>query len=203
MTIRRRARQADATLARLASGGPVKEVAPIARGDFPIVALGASAGGLEAASKLLDVLPADSGTAFILIQHLDPTHESLMVKLLSGHTAMKVQQAADLMPLERDHVYVIPPRSYLSIGEGALHLSTPRERHGARLPFDFFLHSLAKECGERAICVILSGTGADGSLGVKAIKENGGLVITQDPTDGPLATLLRGPKSTALLYCPL
>jgi len=160
-----------------------KEVFPVSSSDFPVVGLGASAGGLEAFSKLLDILPPDSGMAFILIQHLDPTHESLMVELLSGHTAMRVQQAKDRTPIERDHVYVIPPRAYISIREGALHLSTPKERHGARMPFDFFLGSLAGDCGKRAICAVLSGTGADGSVGLKAVKQNGGLVIAQDPTE--------------------
>ena len=121
--------------------------------------------------------------AFILIQHLDPTHASMMVDLLAGHTPLTVQQAADGMPLEPEHVYVIPPGTYLSIRDGALRLSEPRERHGARLPFDFFLRSLAEELGERAICVILSGTGSDGSLGLKAVKEKGGLVIAQDPDE--------------------
>ena len=121
--------------------------------------------------------------AFILVQHLDPTHESMMVDLLAGHTSMTVRQATDGMPIEPDHLYVIPPGAYLSVGNGALHLSQPQARHGARLPFDFLLHSLAEECGARAICVILSGTGADGSLGLKAVKENGGLVIAQDPDE--------------------
>ena len=119
--------------------------------------------------------------AFILIQHLDPTHASMMVDLLAGHTPLTVQQAADGMPIEPEHVYLIPPGAYLSIRAGALRLSQPRERHGARLPFDFFLRSLAEEIGERAICVILSGTGSDGSLGLKAVKEKGGLVIAQEP----------------------
>ena len=121
--------------------------------------------------------------AFILIQHLDPTHASMMVDLLAGHTPMTVQQAADGMPIEPEHVYLIPPGAYLSIRGGALRLSQPRERHGARLPFDFFLRSLADELGERAICVILSGTGSDGSLGLKAVKEKGGLVIAQEPSE--------------------
>ena len=124
--------------------------------------------------------------AFVLIQHLDPTHASMMVELLAGHTPMTVQQAADGMPLEPDHVYLIPPGAYLAMQRGALRLSKPRERHGARLPFDFFLRSLAEECGARAICVILSGTGADGSLGLKAVKEKGGLVIVQDPDEAAL-----------------
>jgi two-component system CheB/CheR fusion protein len=121
--------------------------------------------------------------AFILIQHLDPNHESMMVDLLAGHTLMTVLQATDGMLLEREHLYVIPPGTYLSVGNGALHLSQPQARHGARLPFDFLLHSLAEECGARAMCVILSGTGADGSLGLKAVKEHGGLVIAQDPDE--------------------
>ena len=151
--------------------------------SFPVVGLGASAGGLDAARRLLAALPPGTGMAFILIQHLDPTHASMMVDLLAGHTPMTVQQAADGMPLEREHVYLIPPGRYLSIRDGALRLSEPRERHGARLPFDFFLRSLAEELGERAICVILSGTGGDGSLGLKAVKEKGGLVIAQDPDE--------------------
>src|SRR5258707_2427476 len=151
--------------------------------SFPVVGLGASAGGLDASRRLLAALPPGTGMAFILIQHLDPTHASMMVDLLAGHTPMQVQQAADGMPLEREHVYLIPPGAYLSIRDGALRLSEPRERHGARLPFDFFLRSLAAEVGERAICVILSGTGGDGSLGLKAVKEKGGLVIVQDPDD--------------------
>ncbi|HLY55266.1 MAG TPA: chemotaxis protein CheB, partial [Stellaceae bacterium] len=154
---------------------------PRTSGDFPVVGIGASAGGLDACRKLVSALPAASGMALILVQHLDPTHESMMVDLLAGHTAMTVRQATDGLKLEREHLYVIPPGTYLSVGDGALHLSQPQVRHGARLPFDFLLHSLAQECGERAVCVILSGTGADGSLGLKAVKEAGGLVIAQDP----------------------
>ena len=129
----------------------------------------------------MDALPDDAGLAFILVQHLDPTHESMMADLLAGHTSMTVRQAADGMMIERDHVYVIPPGTYLSVSAGALRLSQPQARHGARLPFDFLLRSLAEQYGARAICVILSGTGADGSLGLKAVKENGGFVIAQDP----------------------
>jgi two-component system CheB/CheR fusion protein len=128
-------------------------------------------------------LPSGNGMAFILIQHLDPTHESMMVDLLAGHTSMTVRQATDGMPLKPGHVYVIPPGTYLSVGNGALRLSRPQARHGARLPFDFLLHSLAEAYGPRAVCVILSGTGADGSVGLKSVKKNGGLVIAQDPDE--------------------
>src|SRR3984893_119053 len=165
--------------------------------NFPVVGLGAAAGGLDAFRSLLGALPAGTGMAFILIQHLDPTHASMMVDLLAGHTQMKVQQAADGMPIEREHVYLIPPGSYLSIRAGPLRLSEPLERHGARLPIDFFLRSLAEEHGERAICVILSGTGSDGSLGLEAVKEKGGLVIVQDLDDAeydgmPRSAILTG-----------
>src|SRR5580765_367454 len=162
-------------------GSTSPKIGPLKRDDFPVVGIGASAGGLEAFTKLFTALPPDSGMAFILIQHLDPTHESMMVTLLGSHTKMKVLQATDGMTIERDHVYVIPPRVYLSIKNGSLHVSVPRERHGARMPLDFFLCSLAEEFGECAVCAILSGTGADGSLGAKAIKAKGGLVIVQDP----------------------
>ena len=131
----------------------------------------------------MDALPAGNGMAFILVQHLDPTHESMMVDLLAGRTSMTVRQATDGMPIERDHLYVIPPGTYLSVVGGALRLSQPQARHGARLPFDFLLHSLAQDCGARAVCVILSGSGADGSLGLKAVKQQGGFIIAQDPDE--------------------
>jgi two-component system CheB/CheR fusion protein len=147
------------------------------------VGIGASAGGLDACKKLVMALPAETGMAFILIQHLDPTHESMMVDLLAGHTPMTVLQATDGMPITREHLYVIPPGSYLSVADGILHLTAPQERHGARLPFDFLLRSLAADRGAAGFCVVLSGSGADGSLGLKAIKAHHGLVIAQDPEE--------------------
>ncbi len=150
---------------------------------FAVVGIGASAGGLEACTKLLAAVPTGSGLAYILIQHLDPTHESMMVELLARHTSIAVRQAEDGKLLERDSFYVIPPGAYLSVNDGALRLSKPSVRHGARLPFDFLLHSLAENYAERALCVVLSGTGADGSLGLQAVKAKGGLVIVQDPTE--------------------
>src|SRR5271156_5082911 len=179
----RGSRQAGATSPQPSRRSSPRRRPPLGVDSFPVVGFGASAGGLDAFRRLLAVLPAGTGMAFILIQHLDPTHASMMVDLLAGHTPLKGQQAAEGMPLEREHVYIIPPGAYLSIRGGALRLSQPRERHGARLPFDFFLRSLAEELGERAICIILSGTGSDGSVGLKAVKEKGGLVIAQDPDD--------------------
>jgi two-component system, chemotaxis family, CheB/CheR fusion protein len=181
---------------------PGSDRRPLSRGppnksaDFLVVGIGASAGGLDACRKLLSALPANNGMAFIFVQHLDPTHESLMVDLLAGHTSMVVRQAADGMPIERDHLYVIPPGTYLSVAAGVLHLSQPRARHGARLPFDFLLHSLAADRGTHAACVILSGTGADGSLGLKAVKENGGFVIAQDPEEAGYGGMPRNAITT-------
>lgn len=146
-----------------------------------IVGIGASAGGLDASRRLIADLPVGADMAFILVQHLDPTHESMMVDLLASHTRLKVLQATDGMQIEADCFYVIPPGAYLSTTDGVLRLSSPRPHHGARLPFDFLLQSMAEDCGARAICVILSGTGSDGSLGLRAIKAKGGLVIAQDP----------------------
>ena len=151
--------------------------------EFLVVGIGASAGGLDACKKLLGGLSAGDGMAFILVQHLDPTHESMMVELLSSHTSMTVEEATDRMPIEPNHCYVIPPGKYLSVDEGTLRLSQPLAPHGARLPFDFLLHTLATNFGPRAVCVILSGTGSDGSLGLKAIKAKGGQVIVQDPEE--------------------
>jgi len=181
-----RSRPSRAKATRTRSAGCVLPVRgpPRRPDDFLIVGIGASAGGLDACRKLIEALPATgNGMAFILVQHLDPTHESMMVDLLASHTEMAGRQAADGALLEPDHLYVIPPGTYLSVGGGALHLSEPLARHGARLPFDFLLNSLAEDYGERAVGVILSGTGADGSLGLKAMKEKGGLVIAQDPDE--------------------
>ena len=154
---------------------------------FPVVGIGASAGGLEACEALLGALPPRTGMAFVLVQHLDPTHKSLLVELLTEHTAMPVLRAAEGMVVEPDHLYVIPPGSYLSVAGGLLHLSPSQvgdgAPRGARLPFDVLLHSLSVEYGKRAVCVILSGSGADGSLGLAAVKAAGGLAIVQDPEE--------------------
>ncbi|MBN8915394.1 MAG: response regulator [Rhizobiales bacterium] len=151
--------------------------------DFHVVGVGASAGGLDACKRLLSTLPGDHGMAFILVLHLDPTHESLMADLLAPHTSMVVQQAADGMPVEADHLYVIPPAFYLSVEADHLRLSTPEAPHGARLPFDFLLKSLAGEYGDAAMGVVLSGTGTDGTIGLEAVRVKGGFTVAQDPKE--------------------
>jgi two-component system CheB/CheR fusion protein len=149
--------------------------------DFPVVGIGASAGGLDALKKFFSTIPKDSGMAFVLILHLDPNHESLMAELLARYTALKVVQAEDKMPLECDFVYVIPPNKYLSIQKGVLHMSKPSERRGLRMPIDYFFRSLAEDQQDKAICIILSGTGTDGTLGLKSVKAQGGMVMVQLP----------------------
>jgi two-component system CheB/CheR fusion protein len=146
-----------------------------------VVAIGASAGGLEACQKLVDGLSAEADMTYILVQHLDPSHESMMVELLSRHTRLTMVQASDGARLQRAHFYVIPPGSYLAVEEGVIRLSRPSARHGARLPFDFLLQSLARAPDLSVACIVLSGTGADGSLGLMAVKAQGGLVIAQSP----------------------
>ena len=151
--------------------------------NFQIVAIGASAGGLQACTAFLDALPNATGMAFILVQHLDPTHESLMVKLLAVHTRLVVVQAADGMKVEQDHFYIIPPASFLTMSNGLLQLEPAPSKRGARLPFDALLASMAPDCGAMATCIVLSGTGSDGSTGLLAIKANGGFVIAQEPDE--------------------
>jgi two-component system CheB/CheR fusion protein len=158
---------------------------------LPVVGIGASTGGLEACSHLMKAISGATGMAFILIQHLDPTHDSLIVELLTGRTALTVCEARDGMALAPDHLYVIPPGVSLSVAAGRLHVSAPAERHGARLPFDFLLKSMAEDLGPLCACVILSGNGADGSAGLRAISEAGGLVVAQSPDEAEAGDMPR------------
>jgi two-component system CheB/CheR fusion protein len=148
---------------------------------FPIVGIGASAGGLEALELFLGGVPAGSGMAFVVVQHLDPTHQGILPELLQRVTAMPVLQVTDQMPVRPEHVYVIPPNRDLSLLHGQLHLLEPVAPRGLRLPIDFFFRSLASDRGEGAIGIVLSGMGSDGTLGLRAIKEVAGLGFVQTP----------------------
>ena len=148
---------------------------------FPIVGIGASAGGLEALEQFFQNMPAKSGLAFVVIQHLDPKHVGIMPELLQRTTLMKVTQVTDRLKVMQDTVYVIPPNKSMSILNRELYLFDLVEPRGLRLPIDFFFRSLATDQREKSIGIILSGMGSDGTLGVKAIKENNGLVLVQDP----------------------
>jgi len=152
-----------------------------AKSLFPIVGIGASAGGLEALEQFLGNVPDGSGMAYVVIQHLDPTHKGMLPELLQRITRMNVFQVKDRMRIKPDCVYVIPPNTSMSILKGVLHLFEPIETRGLRLPIDFFMRSLADDQRELAIGVILSGMGSDGSTGLRAIKENNGIVVVQEP----------------------
>ena len=149
--------------------------------SFPIVGIGASAGGLEALEQFLGRVPAGSGTAFVIVQHLDPTHKGILPELLQRATGMKVIQVKDRTKVRPDCVYVIPPNKDMSILHGVLYLLEPAAPRGLRLPIDFYLRSLAQDRQEQSIGVILSGMGSDGTLGLRAIKEHAGVVLVQDP----------------------
>ena len=146
---------------------------------FPIVAIGASAGGLEAFTQLLNALPTDTGMAFVVVQHLSPTHESVLSDILDRATAMSVSAVSNNMPVQPNHVYVIPPGKNLVFGDGHLQLA-PRTERGQHRPIDHFMRSLAEEHGHKSIGVVLSGTANDGSLGIQEIKAAGGITFAQD-----------------------
>ena len=150
--------------------------------NFPVVGIGASAGGLEAVTALLKHLPVDTGMAFVLVQHLAPTHESMLTELLARETSMPVLEITNGMSVEPNHFYVIPPNTNLGLLHGTLHLMPRGDEKGQHLPIDFFLRSLAKEMSSRAIGVILSGSASDGVLGLMEIKAEGGITFAQDET---------------------
>ena len=149
---------------------------------FPIVGMGASAGGLEAFELFFRHMPSDSGIAFVLVPHLDPTHASLMTDLLKRFTKMEVLEAKDGMPVEPDHVFITPPNKDMGIYHGALQLTEPGAPRGLRMPIDFFFRSLAEDHGEKTICILLSGTGTDGTMGLRAVHGVGGISMVQEPS---------------------
>ena len=144
------------------------------------VGIGASAGGLDAFQRLLERLPSKTGMAYVIVQHLDPEHESLLPELLAKTSAIPVVQAFDGVAIVVDHVYVIPPNTTMTIADGHLRLVARKKGRGLHLPIDAFLSSLAAVHGSSAVGVILSGAGSDGSRGIEAIKEAGGITIAQD-----------------------
>lgn len=158
------------------------EIGPESPGGFPVVGIVASAGGLDAFKKFFSAMESDSGMAFVLVPHLDPSHESLMVELLSKLTAMPVVEAQHEMPVQANRVYIIPPKNFLAISDRRLQLSDPPKHRSWQTSIDFFLRSLAKDQGERAIGIVLSGTGSHGAQGIREIKLAGGMVIAQQPS---------------------
>ncbi len=163
---------------------------------FAVVGIGASAGGPEACQRLFDTISAKTGMAFILVQHLDPGHPSMMAELLAGHTGMTVAQAVEGVQVEPNHLYLIPPGKLMSYAGGKLHLSPAQTGQALRLPFDQLLRSMAAELGPRAIAVVLTGTGADGSASLADIRAAGGTVLVQDPVEAAFDGMPRNALAT-------
>src|SRR5437879_5015113 len=172
----------DQSLAISAATSPEKTRPPEGGtpNPFPIVGVGASAGGLEAFTQLLKHLPTDTGLGFVLVQHLDPQHESALTQILTRATSMPVREVTNDLQVEANHVYIIPPNTNLTIEQGVLKLGPRPDGRKAHRSIDSFFESLAQDQNERAIGVILSGTATDGTLGLEAIKAEGGITFAQD-----------------------
>ena len=145
----------------------------------PVVGIGGSAGSLDVFKEFLRCTPPDTGLAFVAIQHLAPDRESLLAPLLARCTKMPVAEAKDRMPIERNHVYVIAPGTELTMSDGELRVQRSTSEVARRAPIDAFFVSLAEACGGNAVCILLSGSGHDGTLGLRAVKEEGGLTMVQ------------------------
>ncbi len=167
--------------------------------EFPIVGIGSSAGGLEALQKLFGAVPVDSGLCFVVAAHLDPTQKSHMSELLARCTTMPVTQIESPIRIEPNHVYVIAPDRELSIKDGVVHSGKPQAPRGHRHPVDSFFRSLAEDRGERAVGIVLSGTGTNGSLGLRFIKSEGGVAIAQDPDSAAFQGMPRSAIGTGIV----
>lgn len=191
-------------MARSPKGRPraVRKGAPkesSANGLCPIVGMGASAGGLEAMQRFFGRLPPNSGMAFVVVQHIDPRHDTLLPELLRKTTTMGVDLAREETPLEPDHVYVIPPNAILTIEGGILRVKTPADPQSLHSPIDRLFDSLAQDQGHNAVCILLSGSGSDGTLGLRAVKEHGGMAMAQSPESAQHDGILRSAISTGLV----
>ena len=167
--------------------------------EFVIVAIGASAGGLEPLEQFFANMPANAGMAFAVVQHLAPDHESALPQLLRKHTAMPVEQIRNSTRVAPNSVYVIPPNATLTINDGTLEIEPPVEPRGQRTPIDSFFSSLAHDRGKNAVCIMLSGTGSDGTRGLKAIKEYGGMAMAQTLESARYDAILRSAIGTGLV----
>ncbi|MFO7748954.1 MAG: chemotaxis protein CheB [Desulfobacteraceae bacterium] len=166
---------------------------------FPIVGMGASAGGLEAFESFFTAMPGDSGMAFVVITHLDPTHVSVLPELIQKKTEMKVHLITDGLKIQPNRIYVIPPNKDMAILKGVLHLMDLPNPRGFNLPIDSFFKSLARDQGADAVGIILSGTGSDGSLGLRQIKGELGMVMVQDEDSAKYAGMPRSAVATGLV----
>lgn len=181
------------------AGKSARTAGGLKKAPLCIVGIGASAGGLEALEGLFSKMPSASGIAFVVIQHLAPKHESIMGSLLKRYTDMRILQVSDGMKAEPDTIYLNLPDRDVSVMNGVFYLTEPQESHSARLPIDFFFRSLAADQRERAICIILSGTGTDGTLGLKAVKGEGGMTMVQDEKQAKYDSMPRNAVNTGLV----
>ena len=166
---------------------------------FPIVGIGTSAGGLAVLQRFFGALPGNPGLAFVVVQHLDPTHKSETAELLEKRTPLPVVEVTDRQRVEMNRVYTIPPDRDLAIRDGVLYLTKPAERRGLRMPIDSFLRTLADDQQERAVAIILSGSGTDGTQGLKSVKAAGGLTMVQDPETAEYDGMPRSAVSTRMV----
>jgi two-component system CheB/CheR fusion protein len=163
------------------------------------VGIGASAGGLEAIEKFFQNMPEDTGMTFVVVQHLSPDYKSLMSELLSRHTKMPIHRVKDGMSVHPDNIYLIPPKKNMTIFGGRLYLTDHDHSMGLNLPIDIFFRSLAQDFGKNSIGIVLSGTGSDGALGIKAIKESGGTVFVQDDKSAKFDGMPRSSIATGMV----
>src|SRR5580692_6385527 len=167
---------------------------------FPIVGIGASAGGLSAFEAFFSAMPEeDPGMAFVLVPHLARDHKSILSELIQRYTRMQVFEVEDGMVIKRNCAYIIPPNRDMALVNGALQLLEPTLARGIRLPIDFFFRSLAQDQHDRAICIVLSGTGSDGTLGVRAVKGEGGMVMAQIPESTEFDGMPRSAIATGMV----
>lgn len=167
--------------------------------NLVVVGIGASAGGIKAIKEFLAHVPADSGMAFVVVLHLSPEHESHLAEILSASSVVPVTQVTESIAVAPNHVYVIPPDRTLSMVDGHLALSARTRVEERRAPIDFFFRTLGKTRQSRAVGVVLSGTGADGSMGLKGIKEDGGICFAQDPDDADYGDMPRNSIATGII----
>ena len=167
--------------------------------DFPVVGIGASAGGMEAICTLFRQMPADSGMAFVIVLHLSPDHQSVADRIIQETTSMPVRQVTEPVPIQRNHVYVISPANRLSTNDGYLRVAPANRRRGDHVAIDLFFRDLADVHKDHAFCVVLSGTGADGAVGLSRIKEQGGVTLVQSPDDAQYDSMPRAAIETGLV----
>src|SRR5688572_26985633 len=172
---------------------------PRERGLY-VVGVGASAGGLEALEKLFGAMPENTGMAFVVVQHLSPDFKSVMDELFARRTRIPVHLVEDAMPVEPNRIYLIPPRKEMIISRGRLLLSDKGDSQALTLPIDVFFRSLAQDMGPRAVGVVLSGAGSDGSRGIRDIHEAGGLVLCQDETTADFDGMPRSARETGIVH---